>query len=341
MKTLGMTLIGLSLILAACSANAGAPPPEATLANPPVLGTPTQAPAEPTYTSTPTSGPMQGTPSAVDQKAAERAAIANLAKGLGIAENQIAVVSTTELVWPNGCLGVQRLGVMCTLNQGPGFRIILSAKGLQYEVHTNHDGSVVAPEEPVQAPFSAEKVAIHQLASNLGIADSDVKVVNVAMVEWPDSCLGVAQQGIMCAQVVTPGYLFELEAGGRQYDYHTNGDASQIMPGSLAMDWAEKGGIAGLCENITVYLSGEVYGQDCRPGGDGRMGVLTAAQRAQLYAWTDKLANTTIDLSDPKGAADAMTRTADLFSSGPQTATQADKQAIFNFGQTLYRTLYP
>ncbi len=335
MKTLAMILIGLSLVLAGCSANAGAQPPGATLANPPVLGTPTQAPAEQT------SVPAQGTPSPADQKAAERAAIANLAKGLGISESQIAVVSTESVVWPNGCLGVQRLGVMCTLNHGPGFRIILSAKGLQYEVHTNHDGSVVAPEEPVQAPFAAEKVAIHQLASNLGISDSAVKLDSVTMVEWPDSCLGVAQQGVMCAQVVTPGYLFDLEAGGRQYDYHTNGDASQIMPGSLAMDWAEQGGIAGLCQNITVYLSGEIYGQDCRPGGDSHMGVLTAAQRTQLYAWMDKLANTTIDLSDPKGAADAMTRTADLFSSGPQAATQADKQAVFNFGLALYRSLYP
>lgn len=327
MKTLGLVLIGLSLILAACSANAGAQPPEATLAKPPVLATPTMAPAPDTEVPT-------------DQKSAQAAAVANLAKGLGIAGSQVAVVSAEPVVWPNGCMGVQRLGVMCTMNQVPGYRIILSANSLQYEVHTNQDGSVVAPEEPVRAPFSAEKVAIHQLASNLGIPDSAVKLANVTLVEWPDSCLGVAQQGVMCAQVVTPGYLFELEAGGRQYDYHTNGDASQIMPGSLAMDWAEQGGIAGLCENITVYLSGEIYGQNCRPGGDGRMGVLTAAQRTQLYAWMDKLANTTVDLSDPKGAADAMTRTADLFSSGPQTATQADKQAIFDFGQALYRSLY-
>ena len=113
------------------------------------------------------------------------------------------------------------------------------------------------------------------------------------------------------------------------------------MPGTLALNWAEQGGIAGLCENITVYLSGEVYGLDCRPGGDGRMGVLTSAQRTQLDTWYDTLANTMIDMSDPKGAADAMTRTADLFSSGPQTATQAEKQAIFNFGQALYRSLYP
>ncbi len=334
MKTLAIVLISLSLTLAACSAYPGVQVPAATLANPPLLGTPTMAPAEPTDTSTPTSVPA-------DAKPAEQAAIANLAKGLGIPAAQITVVSSKPVVWPNGCMGVQRLGVMCTMNQVPGFRIILSANGIQYEEHTNEDGSIIAPEEPAPAPVAAEKVAVHQLANNLRIQDSAVKVDSTTMVEWPDSCLGVAQQGVMCAQIVTIGYLFTLEADGRQYEYHTNGDASRIMPGTLAMDWAEKGGIAGVCENLTVYLSGEIFGQDCRPGGDGRMGLLTAAQRTQLYAWYDKLANTTIDLSDPKGAADAMTRTADLFSSGPQQAAQADKQAIFSFGQALYRSLYP
>ncbi len=338
MKTLWVALIGFSVLAMACSANPGAQVPAATAAYPPQA---TQQPVEPTSTPTPASVPGQGTNAPADEKQAQQAAIANLAKALGVPDSEVAIVSTEPVTWPNGCMGVQRLGVMCTMNEVPGFRIVLSAKGVQYEVHTNQDGSIIAPEQAAQAPSAAEKVAVHQLAHNLGIADSAVKVDNAAMVEWPDSCLGVAQQGVMCAQIVTIGYLFTLEANGRQYEYHTNGDGSQIMPGSLAMDWAEQGGIAGVCKNLTVYLSGEIYGQDCRPGGDGRMGVLTAAQRAQLYGWYDKLANTTIDLSDPKGAADAMTRTADLFSSGPQTATQADKQAIFDFGQALYRSLYP
>ncbi len=338
MKTLWMSLIGLSVIAAACSANPGGQVPDATLA--PVLGTPTQAPAEPTYTDTPTGVPAQGTPVPADQAPARQAAIAALAKGLGVAESQVSVVSMEAVVWPNGCMGVQHIGMMCTMNQVPGFRVILNANGQQYEEHTNQDGSIVVPDQPALAPFGAEKVAVHQLANNLGIADSAVKVVSVTMIEWPDSCLGVAQQGVMCAQIVTPGYLFALEANGRQYEYHTNGDASQIMPATLAMNWAAQGGIAGVCENITVYLSGEIYGQNCLPGGDGRMGVLTAAQRTQLYTWIDKLANTTIDLSDPKGAADAMTRTADLLGQGSQPATDADKKAIFDFGQSLYKSLY-
>jgi hypothetical protein len=143
----------------------------------------------------------------------------------------------------------------------------------------------------------------------------------------------------MCAQIVTPGYLFVLDAGGRQYEYHTSQDAGRIMPGSLAMTWQQKGGVAGLCEGITVYLSGEVYGLDCGGGGDGRMALLTAAQRQQLYSWTDKLADTAVDLSDPKGASDAMSRIVHLNGTGQQKATVAEERAIFGFGQKLYTGL--
>ena len=325
MKSLWVTLIGLSLAAAACTAMPTAASPGG--------GNATQQPTNPPPLATSTEAPPALT-------AAEQAAIANLSKGLGVPAQQITIVSTEAVTWPNGCMGVQRLGVLCTMNQVPGFRIILSANGVHYEVHTNQDGSVVAPEQPLQAAESAEKAAVKQLASNLGVAESDVKVVSRAIVEWPDSCLGVAQQGVMCAQIVTPGYLFTLEAGGRQYEYHTNQDASMIMPGSLAMDWKQQGGVAGLCQGVTVYLSGEVYGLDCRAGGDERMGALTAAERNQLDTWMDKFSNATIDLSDPKGVADGMTRTADLFGSGQQAPGKEDQRAMFNFGQALYTRLY-
>ncbi len=287
----------------------------------------------------PPTAPIKGT---ADVTPAQQAAIASLAQTLGIPAAQVKVVSTEAVTWPNGCLGVQKLGVMCTLNMVPGYRIVLAAGGKQYEIHTNRDGTSIVPAtNALQVPGPAGTVAIHQLATNLGIADSEVKLVSSAAVEWPDSCLGVALFQVMCAQIVTPGYLIVLEAGGRQYEYHTNQDASAIMPATLAMDWTQQGGIAGLCQSITIYLSGAVYGMNCAPGGgDGRMAVLNAGQREQLYGWVDGLSNTTIELSDPPGVADRMTRTADLMGHGTQAASEADQRAIFNFGQALYQQIF-
>ena len=277
----------------------------------------------------------------MDLSPAQRAAIATLAQSLNLPQQQVALVSTEAVIWPNGCLGVQRLGVMCTQNEVPGFRIVLSANDKQYEVHTNQDGTSVASELALEAPGPAQQVAMKQLATNLGISEKDVRLVSSSVVEWPDSCLGTALQGVMCSQVVTPGFLVVLEARGRQYEYHTGQNASSIMPGSLAMDWKQQGGIAGFCENITVFLSGEVYGTDCKAGGDNKTDVLGAPQYALLYAWIDQFGMTAIDLSDPTGMADGMSRLANLYGTGSKEPTKAEQHAMFDFGQQLYHSIYP
>jgi hypothetical protein len=40
--------------------------------------------------------------------------------------------------------------------------------------------------------------------------------------DWPDTSLGNAQPGMFYAQVITPGFKIILEAGGAQYEYHTD-----------------------------------------------------------------------------------------------------------------------
>ena len=65
--------------------------------------------------------------------------------------------------------------------------------------------------------------AIDDLSKRTGIPKSDIKVVSVEAVEWPDASVGCPQPDKMYAQVVTPGYLIILEAGGQTYEYHSAG----------------------------------------------------------------------------------------------------------------------
>jgi hypothetical protein len=82
-----------------------------------------------------------------------------------------------------------------------------------------------AQEVSPQAAVEAQEA----LADELGIPGSQVTIVSVAWVEWPDSCLGVRTPGIMCAQVITPGYLILLEADGQQYEYHTDLTGANVV----------------------------------------------------------------------------------------------------------------
>jgi hypothetical protein len=40
--------------------------------------------------------------------------------------------------------------------------------------------------------------------------------------EWPDGGLGCPQPGGFYAQVITPGWLIEVRAGGKTLEYHTD-----------------------------------------------------------------------------------------------------------------------
>jgi hypothetical protein len=66
-----------------------------------------------------------------------------LADKLSINEATIQFVEAQKVQWPDTCLGVQTPGIMCAFHVVDGFKIILSANGQTYEIHTNLDGSQV------------------------------------------------------------------------------------------------------------------------------------------------------------------------------------------------------
>jgi hypothetical protein len=62
------------------------------------------------------------------------------------------------------------------------------------------------------------------LAGQLGAAAPAIRVVSVTPHDWPNAALGCEQPGQAYAQVITPGYILVLDAGGTQYTY--NADAA-------------------------------------------------------------------------------------------------------------------
>jgi hypothetical protein len=81
---------------------------------------------------------------------------------------------------------------------------------------------------PAEAPTSgvgSEAVALavsRALATQRGISPSDVKVLSVEAVVWPDSSLGCPEPGQMYLQVLTPGYRVAAEVAGERLEAHTD-----------------------------------------------------------------------------------------------------------------------
>jgi hypothetical protein len=88
------------------------------------------------------------------------------------------------------------------------------------------------PSQSVETPIPAAAAAQVALATELGVPVSQITIVSVERVEWPDACLGAATEGEMCAQVITPGYRIVLEANGKQYEVHTDASGQTVRIGT-------------------------------------------------------------------------------------------------------------
>ena len=212
------------------------------------------------------------------------------------------------------------------------------------EAPADEADTAVPTVEPEQHLEPVEQAVVKQLAANLGLKQSDISVVSNEPVEFEDACLGVAMEGVACAEVVTEGHAIMLQAKGIEYEYHTSADGERIQPATLALTWKREGGIAGFCDSMTVFLSGEIYGNQCRSESDGTMdtfaNLFSASDRKQFDAWMTQFGDVTLDASDPKGVSDRMEVTLALYGLGSSKPDKAEQQALFTWVQKLFQRLY-
>jgi hypothetical protein len=64
------------------------------------------------------------------------------------------------------------------------------------------------------------------LAQVLKIQERKIVILTAYEKEWSNACLGLAEEGEMCAEVITPGYEVTMQAEGKMYVYRTNADGS-------------------------------------------------------------------------------------------------------------------
>jgi hypothetical protein len=80
------------------------------------------------------------------------------------------------------------------------------------------------PGDPPYAVVASEQ----ELGEAIEIPVDEIDFVSYERVEWPDACLGFAESGEMCAEVLTPGWLVILEAEGQRYEFHTDKNGEKL-----------------------------------------------------------------------------------------------------------------
>ena len=74
-------------------------------------------------------------------------------------------------------------------------------------------------------PQAQQQVAlvVEDLRQRLRLADaSTITVASVQEIEWGDTSLGCPKEGMVYAQMITPGCAILLQAAGKSYEYHTD-----------------------------------------------------------------------------------------------------------------------
>lgn len=103
----------------------------------------------------------------------------------------------------------------------------------------------------VNLPKSVADAVLQNASQRLGLPVSQLRIVEAEQRNWPDSCLGLAPPGILCATLVVPGWLVTVEGGQQRLVYRTNENGSAIKLDEAA----SKIGDAGTIKPVPIPTS--------------------------------------------------------------------------------------
>lgn len=237
---------------------------------------------------------------------AQKAAAAALAEQLKIPAGQISLVSAVAQDWPDGCLGLPNAEEMCAMHVVHGYRVVLKAADQTYTFRTDQTGEVVRLEKPAAAPSADPTLqptpqstapetgqlppaVLSGIAGELKVSVSDVQVLSVEPVDWPDACLGVSAAGQVCAQIITPGYRVVAQVGGKPVELHTNQDGTYVrrvaaLPASTPalLEWTAP---SGACPGASFTATQVTFaGPGCGSGGQNPAAFPAGQRTAEMAA---------------------------------------------------------
>lgn len=282
----------------------------------------------------------------------------------GMPQDAVRVISFERVTWPDSCLGIQRKDVMCAQAETPGYRIVLEFEGQRYEYHSDQTGGTVllaqAPEVQV-----GEVALTWELQSDAGCQSLQAGAQELVF----GPCAGP----LMSAGFVTPLRASDLAEFASTYaSFEADTPAGSVtLTGAgtreatapeqrmiaewarlvfmeaeggrsgaswgLALAWHREGGIAGFCNDLTVYLSGEAYASSCRGNDPQDLGRirLSAEQLAQVYGWVDAYQSFDVNQEDPP-VPDQMVVTLTFFGTGTEAPSEQQQNAVQDFAARLY-----
>jgi hypothetical protein len=102
----------------------------------------------------------------------------------------------------------------------------LTPGGIAYWTEPVTPVTPVPPTEPQPVMVDA---AIAEASNRFSVDPANIQVVRVEHVDWSNSSLGCGRPDSAYLQVITPGWLIELEISGCRFSYHTDEGSRVIL----------------------------------------------------------------------------------------------------------------
>jgi hypothetical protein len=112
-----------------------------------------------------------------------------------------------------------------------------------------------------------------------------------------------------------------------------------LEPSAEAVIWQRSGGIAGICQQLTVYGDRRYEIEDCANGESLASGELPEVGWLELRGYLVEYSAFEYNLVPPQGSADMFTDAYTFFGVGPRTASEETKAEINEFLASLANQL--
>lgn len=160
-------------------------------------------------------------------------ATSDLAQRLGVSLNQVMVDAVQPCAFADDHLNQAEPGAVDAPALTPGYEILLRVDGIRYTYRASGDYVICVSERGGDGAPPVD-LAIADLAARLVVPAQEISVASIVATEFRDASLGVPQQGVMYAPVITPGYIIKLAVGTQLYTYHGSGGYVVAVPQDAA-----------------------------------------------------------------------------------------------------------
>ncbi|MBE9193147.1 hypothetical protein IQ230_22910 [Gloeocapsopsis crepidinum LEGE 06123] len=92
-------------------------------------------------------------------------------------------------------------------------------------------------------PDSVKNAVFQEIERQTDVDPNTLKVIRTEYRVWSDSCLGIQKPGVLCLQVLTPGWSVEVEGKNQRWVYHTDQTGTSVIEAGA---WSESSGSSTL-----------------------------------------------------------------------------------------------